>query len=111
MEQIQAHEIKDVYRIKDGVLVEVVKYQTLGSWLHGKRPEKRVKGCKGLTILKEEFKGVKEGTYLYEGRPVEVLTDPTQFRFEIKSSGGTIQGDSEQLQKLLKTIQELIKTY
>ena len=27
MEQIQRHEIKDVYRIKDGLLVEVNKYK------------------------------------------------------------------------------------
>lgn len=111
MEPIQRHEVKDVYRVAPGLLVEVNKYQPIGSWHHGKRPEKRVRGCKGLTILQESFQGYNAGTYYLGSRPVEALTDPTKFTFEIKSSGGTIAGDAITLTHILEDIQNVLKTY
>lgn len=117
MEQIQTHEIKDIYRIKNGLLVEISKYRSIGHHIHSKRSEKRVRGCKGLTILTEEYtdsyykKIFPKGTLFYHGMPVEPLTDVNEFEIEIKSSGGSISGDFDETRKIMMAIEDVLSKY
>lgn len=117
MEQIQSHEIRDVYRIREGLLVEVHKYKSLGHYNYKKKKEKRVRGCKGLTILTEEYTDTWNnttypvGTYFLGSLPVEPINDPYQFKIEIKSSGGSILGDFVEMEKVLYTIKEIMNKY
>ncbi|GMX64550.1 hypothetical protein Elgi_38190 [Paenibacillus elgii] len=117
MEKIQSHEIKDIWRIQEGLLVEVHKYRILGYYIHSKKSEKRVKGCKGLTILIEEYtdsyhkKTFPKGTLFYYGTPVEPVTDKNLFSIEIKSSGGSVLGTISETEKVLRDLESLIKQY
>ncbi|MFB5758991.1 hypothetical protein [Paenibacillus medicaginis] len=117
MEQIQSHEIKDIWRIREGLLVEVYKYKSLVYHIHSKKKEKRVRGCKGLTELTEDYtdsyykKTFPKGTLFYYSSPVEPVTDPKQFKIEIKSSGGSIFGSSDEISKVLTDINTLISKY
>ncbi|MBU7316006.1 hypothetical protein [Paenibacillus oleatilyticus] len=117
MEKIQSHEIKDIWRIQEGLLVEVHKYKTLGYHIHSKKSEKRVKGCKGLTILTEDYtdsyykKTIPKGTLFYYSSPVEPVTDRNLFKIEIKSSGGSILGTITETEKVLRDLESLIKQY
>jgi hypothetical protein len=117
MEQIQNHEIKDIWRIRDGLLVEVFKYKSIGHHSYTKKQEKRVMGCKGLTVLTSSYtdsyskKTYSKGTLLYNSCPVEPLDDKSQFKFEIKSSGGSIFGSVNEIEKVLKDIENLMRKY
>lgn len=117
MEQIQSHEVKDIWRIREGLLVEIHKYKSLGYHIHSKKEEKRVKGCKGLTELTKEYtdsyyqKTFPKGTLFYHGSPVEPVTDPQQFKIEIKSSGGSIWGSINEVNVVLKDINTLVGKY
>lgn len=117
MEKIQNHEIKDIYRVRDGLLVEIKKYKRLGFYLSSSYKAKIVRGCKGLKILTEDCfdsyndKFYKKGTYIYEGTPVEPLIDKSLFTYEIKSSGGSISGNDKDIINILEKIENIIKKY
>lgn len=117
MEQIQSHEIKDIYRIKEGLLVEIWKYESIGYHDYSKKNEKRVRGCKGLTVLTEEYTGSYDkktypvGTYFYHGTPVKPVTDGKLFKVEIKSSGGSILGSFDEIDKVLNDIKDILSKY
>ncbi|MFS0905649.1 hypothetical protein AB3N02_21635 [Priestia aryabhattai] len=118
MEKIQSHAIKDIWRVREGLLVEVWKYESLGHSLYGKKISvKRVRGCKGLTELKEDCvdsfykKEYKKGTLLYFNQPVQPITDTKKFRVEIKSSGGSIFDDMNGIRKVLADIEVILESY
>jgi hypothetical protein len=119
MEKIQSHEIKDIWRIRDGLLVEVHKSKSLGScWIRSSKIVKQVRGCKGLTELKEDYyddyrkKTFLKGTLIYYNSPVEPETDKSKFKFEIKSSGGSILGNNiVDVKKVVRDIESVINTY
>ncbi|MEK4025411.1 hypothetical protein [Sporosarcina sp. FSL W7-1283] len=117
MEQIQSHEIKDIYRVKEGLLVEIHKYESLGYHDFSKKKEKRVRGCKGLTILTEEFtdsyakKTYPAGTYYYQSVPVKPIDDVKLFKAEIKSSGGSIMGNFDETEVILESIKDILNSY
>lgn len=117
MEQIQTHEIKDIYRIREGLLVEIWKYEGIGYHDYSKKKEKRVRGCKGLTILTEECTGSYDkktypvGTYFYNSTPVKPITDGKLFKVEIKSSGGSILGGFNEIDRVLKDIESILSKY
>ncbi|MEJ3719211.1 hypothetical protein WGM54_14415 [Paenibacillus polymyxa] len=109
MEQIQSHEVKDIWRIREGLLVEIHKYKSLGYHIHSKKEEKRVKGCKGLTELTKEYtdsyyqKTFPKGTLFYHGSPVEPVTDPQQFKLRLNRVVVQFGGQSMKLMWYLKT--------
>lgn len=120
MEQIQSHEIKDIFRIKQGVILEVHKYRRKPntSYVHSidSKKTKIVRGCKGLKVLKEEhsdkYGGVQPiGTYIYGSLLVEPETDVNNFKFEVKTSGGSIYGSDKEIIETLETINNIIKRY
>ncbi|MCP1185017.1 hypothetical protein [Paenibacillus sp. 1781tsa1] len=119
MEKIQSHAIKDIWRVREGLLLEVHKFKTLGHcWIRSKKSVKQIRGCKGLTELKEDYcdsytkKTYPKGTLIYNTVPVEPEMNKNNFKFEIKSSGGSIFGkNSEEIKEILDDIEKAINAY
>lgn len=116
MKQTQAHELVDKYRIQDGLVVEVLKYESLGGYYYGQMKHKRLKGCKGGSVLTEDFTDnvgrlLPKGTLFLDTTPVRPITNFDEFRFEIRSSGGCIHGDGNEIESVLKQIQHIINSY
>lgn len=119
MEKIQSHAIKDIWRIREGLLLEVHRFKTLGHcWVRSKKSVKQIRGCKGLTELKEDYcdsytkKTFPKGTLIYNTVPVEPETNKDNFKFEIKSSGGSIfSRNAEEMKNILNDIEKTINTY
>lgn len=120
MKKIQSHPVKDIYRIREGVLIEVHKYETLGYWIGRQKLGKTVRGCKGLQVLtapylrnhsykEDEF--YPEGTFVLDGTPVKPITNYKDFRIELKSSGGAVLDSLEGLMKFTNQVQEIIDSY
>ncbi|AKO92009.1 hypothetical protein BEH_07780 [Priestia filamentosa] len=118
MEKIQSHEIKDIWRVQDGLLVEIYKYDSLGYHIHSdKIKAKIIRGCKGLKELKEDYtdswekKTYPKGTLLYHGQPVRAISDRNKFKAEIKSSGGSVLGSITEINKVLEDIEHILNQY
>ncbi|AGR46649.1 hypothetical protein vBBak6_100 [Bacillus phage v_B-Bak6] len=116
MIQTQSHELIDKYKIQDGLIVEVLKYESLGGYYYNKLPSKRLSGCKGGTVLTEDYtdnvgRVLPKGTTFLGTTPVRPITNVDEFRFEIRVSGGCIHGEAYQIESVLNDIQYLIKSY
>jgi hypothetical protein len=118
MEKIQSHDIKDIWRVQDGLLIEIHKYERLGYSVYGSKAKmKIVRGCKNLKELKEDYtdtyykKTYPKGTLVYGSTPVRPITDVSQFKAEIKSSGGSVYGSIEEIEKVLKSIEKILDEY
>ncbi|MCM3109922.1 hypothetical protein [Lederbergia lenta] len=118
MEKIQSHEIKDIWRVRDGLLVEIYKYESLGYTIYSSKVKtKIVRGCKGLRELKEEYtdsfykKVYPKGTLLYNYSPVKLTTEVSKFKAEIKSSGGSILGSLPEINNVLNDIKNILGNY
>jgi hypothetical protein len=117
MEQIQDHPIQDVWRVKSGLLVVINKYESIGSWLSGKTKTKVIRGCKNLKELKEDYTDsyykttYPKGTLLLGSTPVKAITGVRDFRVEVKSSGGTIEGGIGDIQDVMNDIDIILAKY
>lgn len=126
--KIQSHPLQDIYRLTEGVLLEVdkfdpyfVPYAILSKERQGK--VKKIRGAKGIEevtkdIVSSVYKDgawvpytVKKGTFLMHNYPKVPTSDPRLFTFNLKSSGGTISGDSKHHLRLLGMINEIISSY
>ncbi|MDX5853216.1 hypothetical protein SIM22_03630 [Bacillus cereus group sp. BfR-BA-01363] len=113
MEQIKSHTVKDVYRISDGLLVEIHKYERIGNvWMQETKQTKGVQGCRGLRVLMEDYgDGIPKGTFVLNSVPIRVVTDPNLFKAEIKTNGSGLYGTISELGKILQTIQSILDSY
>lgn len=118
MEKIKSHAVMDVWRVKEGVLVTVKKYKSLGGYYYSipKSKTKGIRGCSGLKELKEDLQlreGVvlKKGTLILHSTPVEPITDVKDFKFDVTSSGGSIYGSVAEVERVLHNIQDILDTY
>ncbi|UNY48718.1 hypothetical protein P9294_gp003 [Bacillus phage FADO] len=118
MEKIQSHEIKDIWRVRDGLLIEISKFQSLGYFISDNQMKtKIIRGCKGLRELKEDYtnqwskKTYPKGTLLLHGAPVEPITDVNKFKAEIKSSGGSVLGSITEIHSVLNDIKTILLKY
>ena len=117
-EKIKSHPIMDIWQVRGGLLVEVLKYKStsVSRTLNGAKT-KIVRGCSGLKELKEDWviSGSGEvfpaGTLFLHGTPVEPLADPSDFKFGIKSSGGAVYGTSTDISRVLNHIQQILASY
>jgi len=119
MEKIKSHPIRDVWRVKAGVLVTVDKYNHLQGY-YPSIPKSLLKGVKGCTGLKElkadlplsEGLVLKKGTFMLNGTsPVEPLENFEDFRFDVTSSGGSIYGSVREVKRVLEKIQDILDSY
>ncbi|MBG9776094.1 hypothetical protein [Brevibacillus laterosporus] len=113
MEKIQLHELKDIYRLDHGIILEVNKYKPLGNFLSSeyKKKSKKVKGLTQGYELKEEYKGYPKGTIILYDHPVEAKSDIKNFTFELKLSGGSFLGDYLKHRNIYQQIEKIIASY
>lgn len=111
MEKIQDHPIKDIWRVQDGLLIEINKYEEIGKRLLAPKT-KVVRGCKGLRALKEPCGGFPIGTLIFGwDYPVKPIEDVSKFTAEVKSSGGSIYGSMGHINKVMNQIKEILQSY
>lgn len=119
MEQICKSDYQDIHRIKDGVLLVVNKFKRIT--INGKiafagyigQTKNYAKGCKGLSVLKEDcYYGhlnttFRAGQVLYNGYPVE-LVDSKEWTYQIKTTGDSFSGS---LKEMFWLINQIIKIF
>lgn len=118
VEQIQTHDFVDKYRIKDGLILEVNKYKRLYNvYIHRNELGKVVRGCKDLRVLKEDYYDsyrdvtVPAGTFMYQGGFIGKADSVSDYRYELKSSGGSIYGSSEDMFEILEAVEHILNSY
>lgn len=115
-------EYQDLYRITDGVLLVVNKFKPIDYGedkyvsLYDPKVKSYNKGCqKRLKILKEDYYKqydditVPKGTVLYYERPVE-LADKSEWNYQVKTTGESLSGDSDEVTELLNEILKKINS-
>ncbi|MFE8701150.1 hypothetical protein ACFYKX_11145 [Cytobacillus sp. FJAT-54145] len=124
MQIIQQHSLQDIYRIQDGLLVVVNKYKSLSYYEPQleKVKKKKLKGISKAYELVEEvtvekyyptrqFVTYPANSLILHSKVVEPLTDPQDYYYEIKASGGTIEGNLETILQTQAKIQQLLEEY
>lgn len=126
MQVVCESDYQDIYRIKDGVLLVVNKFKSIDysdktdRWVRIQSSSvkwgKYKKECQDhLKILKKDHHDkwsditVPKGTVLYCGTPVEIITDPAKFEYQIKTTGEMFSGDSEMMLDYINDIVNVVK--
>lgn len=125
IEKIQQHDFLDIYRIQNGSLLYVKKYERDPKYIghfYGElfnKSSKIVRGCKGLRVLKVDYtyynysSGSNEtipfGSFFLDGSAI-ILANKENFVFEIKSNEG-FGGNLREMQEALSKANEIIKSY
>jgi hypothetical protein len=126
MQVVCESDYQDIYRIKDGVLLVVNKFKPIDysdktdRWVHIQSSSvkwgKYKKECQDhLKILKKDHYDkwanitIPKGTVLYCSRPVELITDPAKFEYQIKTTGEMFSGDSEMILDYINDIVNVVK--
>lgn len=114
---------QDIYRIKDGVLLVVNKFKPIDYSnitdkyisLYKPKTRKYKKGCQDcLKILKEDYYDkyaditVPMNTVIYRNTPVELLTDKSEYEYQIKTTGEMFSGNSEEITEYIDDIIHVI---
>lgn len=112
MQVVCESDYQDIYRIRDGVLLVVNKFKSIDysdkteRFIHIYTSEAKIgkykKECqKHLKILKSDYYEeyaditIPKGTVLYNGVPVELITDKSEYEYQIKTTGEMFSGDSK----------------
>lgn len=122
MEQITKHWLLDVYRITDGVLLNVKKYEVDRMAFHTLKESKKsfdkLNGLKNLYRANEDIKDkysdkfiFKCGEYYYDNFKIIPTSDVDKFRFEIKTTGESFSGNSEIFTQYLSEISYIMSRY
>lgn len=122
MQVVCESDYQDIYRIKDGVLLIVNKFKKIDysdktdRWVQIESKWKYKKECQDrLKILKKDYYDkwsgvtVPKDTVLYYGAPVEIETDPSQYEYQIKTTGEMFSGDSEMMLDYINDIVNVVK--
>lgn len=112
-------EYQDLYRVTDGVLLVInkfipIEYENEKYFTVSRSKAKQGKYNKGcqdwLKILKADYYDeyskitVSKGTVTYIDRPVIPTDNPSDWKYEIKTTGNAFSGDSKTIEKLLNDI-------
>lgn len=110
---------QDIYRITDGVLLVVNKFEYIGKpysiYTRDIKTGKYHKDCqKHLIIVKKDFYHkydditYKKGTVMYCYRVVQKTDDKSKWEYQIKTTGEAFSGNHEKMTEMLNTIRELM---
>jgi len=115
MDIIQKHDLEDIYRLKDGVLLHVIKYKDRKYFSDKTCKKKKIPGIsktyellETVTILHETF---PKGTIIRSGWAVTPTINPDEFTIELRSSGGTIYGSISSQLHLYQSIEKILTSY
>ena len=124
MQVLAETEYQDLYRVTDGVLFVVNKFKRIDYsektdryfCIYNAKTKKYNKGCQDwLKVLKEKYYDkytditVPKNTVLYYNQPVEPVTDKSEFKYQIKTTGESFSGNSEEMISMLNEILNKIK--
>lgn len=125
MQVVCESDYQDIYRITDGVLLVVNKFEPIDysdkteRFIHIYSSKKMSKYAKGsqdcLKVLKndyyEEYSDITipKGTVLCRGIPVELITDKSKYEYQIKTTGEMFSGDSEMMLDYINDIVNVVK--
>lgn len=127
MQVVCESDYQDIYRIKDGVLLVVNKFKLID---YSDKTDRCVyiqsssvkwgkykKECQDrLKILKKDYYDkwsgvtVPKDTVLYYGAPVEIETDPSQYEYQIKTTGEMFSGNAKRMTSYIDDIIDVIKS-
>lgn len=127
-EVISKHDIQDTYRIDYGIILIVNKYRRVKDyesvWLYEKdlkKNSKKEKGVKDLVkltnpITVHSYKLEKDvelpaGTLILREGAVEAVTSPSDFRVELKFSGGAFSGSISDYYDLHNRVNHILEGY
>jgi hypothetical protein len=123
IEVLAKTEYQDLYRVTDGVLLVVnkfipIKYENAEHvYIYQGKMSKYNKGCQDyLKVLKENYHdeyrdiAVKKGTVLYHSRPVITTDNQADWTYEVKTTGSSLGGDFDTIERLLSSILYTIRT-
>lgn len=123
MEILAKTDYQDLYRITNGVLLIINKFIPIDFSNKTTRTVKvDVRGLKRyntdcqewLRILKEDYLDkyttvtVKKDTVLYYGIPVYPIDDKSKWRYEIKTTGNSFGGNSDEIKEMLNCVLTII---
>ena len=124
MEQITKHEYLDVYRIADGVLLKVKKYKDSETCHIGwhtiekyKSSLTKLKGLKNLFVVNSDIKceygwfELNVGDVIFESEHIIPITNPSEYRYEIKTTGEMFSGNYKEVSNYLYIIIEIMDKY
>ena len=113
-------EYQDVYRVTDGVLLIVNKFEYMFEQrslvdYSGRRRKMYHKNTKDLAINQEDKidwhkNFIPKGTVLYHNYPVIATENQTDWTYEIKTTGDALSGDYMVIESLLSNILYTIRT-
>ena len=128
MEIICESDYQDIYRIKDGVLLVINKFDYM-SFPFDEYPivrlqcaqkgikanyKRHAKGCQsGLDELTVEYTNkyrnwsLPKGTVIYHNRPVKLIPKE-QWQYQIKTTGDMLSGNSSELINILEEIKHFV---
>lgn len=129
LEIVVQSDYQDIYRISDGVLLVINKFNTMKiegvkypSVHRTDKSNSRIykKGCQnGLKKLIKEYKheeswcdpewSIPIGSVLYHDVPVEIVPE-NEWEYQIKTTGEMFKGNSYKMNELLNSILQIIKT-
>jgi hypothetical protein len=119
MEVVQQHPLQDIYRIEAGVILKVNKHKK-GNWVSlnftPKTDIKRAKGLAGgIEAIRSIHGGRREvlppGTIILDHFAVEPVTDPNEYTFELKFSGGAMSGTIADYIKFNEVVAKQLDSY
>lgn len=121
MEQILSHEFLDVYRITDGVLLNVKKYKLpdhhwgYHKYKNDKKLMKKLDGLKNLyrvtKDVDDEWRPLKVGDIIYNYNKITPVNNYLEYRFEIKTTGECFSGGYVLFGSYLAEINMIIEKY
>lgn len=125
IEVLAKTEYQDLYRISDGVLLVINKFvpidysnnTTRFVKIYRRGLRRYDKGCQEqLKVLDKDYYDeyatvtVKEGTVVYENRPVIKTDNKADWKYEVKTTGSSLGGDFEIVEDMLSSILRIIRT-
>lgn len=113
-------EYQDLYRITDGVLLVINKFEYIDydGWmsLYNPKAKKYHEGCQTqLKELKKDYyhsytgMTIPKGTILYYGVPVRTV-EKDKWKYEIKTTGNSFSGDIDRMTELINEILKKINS-
>lgn len=119
MQIVCESDYQDIYRITDGVLLVINKFEYKGEpryiYTNNVKTGKYHKNCQEyLTVIKKEFYNkydditYEKGTVMYHHCVVQKTDDKSKWKYQIKTTGESFSGDHKRIMDMLNDIKELI---
>lgn len=122
MEVVTKTEYQDVYRVTDGVLLVVNKFVPMFknncNYYEENRKRKYSAETKDLYVLQRDYEDeynmfpekLLKGTVTYLSRPVVSTNNPTDWTYQLKTTGDAFSGNVFRFKELLSSTLYIVRT-